>query len=295
MQTPLFSGTCTALITPFQGGTVNLAMLCQLLQRQIQHKIPAVVLCGTTGEVSTLTEEERREIIHCGLHTAQGKMKIIAGCGSNDTAEAVKKAKTISALGVDALLVVTPYYNKASKDGLEEHYLKIADASNVPIILYNVPSRTGVDIPLSVYEKLSQHENIAGVKEACGNITKIAEIIDTCGDALPVWSGNDDQIVPIMSLGGAGVISVLSNICPCETKAMTDACMSNDFLSAGKLQVKYMKLINALFSDVNPIAIKEAMGMIGFAVGSPRLPLTRLCQDKYENLRKTLLAYHLIT
>ena len=295
MSNVIFRGVCTALITPFDNGAVDFKKLEQLLQRQMDHGIPAVCICGTTGEASTMTEQEHLSVIAHAVKFCGGRMKIIAGTGSNNTSRAVSMSKMADTMGADAVLCVTPYYNKTSPAGLVTHYTQIADAVSCPVILYNVPGRTGVDIPLEVYKELSAHERIAGVKEASGSITKCVRIMDLCGDDFCVCTGNDDEIVPAMSLGAKGVISVLSNLCPTETLAMTNACFAGDYRTAGQLQRRYMRLIDKLFCEVNPAPVKEAMNLCGFDVGSPRLPLCSLTEENRQFLAETLRSYGLIS
>lgn len=283
MNKTLFTGACTALVTPFIDGKVNYPMMEMLLRRQIDAGIKAVVIAGTTGEAPTLSDEEKRELFRRCKAYVGSDCTIIAGTGTNATAHAVKMSIEAETVGADALLVVTPYYNKATPDGLYAHYLSIAHAVSIPIIVYNVPSRTGVDVPVSVYKKLSAVSNIAGVKEASTSITKIAKIRNECGDAFSVWTGNDDMIVPAMSLGSKGVISVLSNVCPVETAAMTEAALAGDFDTAAALQCELMPLIELLFCEVNPIPVKAAMKLIGYDCGGCRMPLSDLSP---ENLRK---------
>jgi 4-hydroxy-tetrahydrodipicolinate synthase len=258
-----------------------------LLKRQLEAGIKAVVLAGTTGEASTLSDDEKLEIFRRGKAYVGDQMTVIAGTGSNDTAHAVELSKKAAQTGVDGLLVVSPYYNKATDTGLIAHYSAIAGAVQLPVIVYNVPGRTGVDIPVPVYKVLSQIPNIAGVKEASGSISKIAKIKAACGCDLPIWSGNDDMIAPILSLGGAGVISVLSNVVPKQTRYLTEAALDGDFDTASALQVELMGLIDLLFCEVNPIPIKEAMGLIGYNCGHCRLPLTSLTREN----RKKLMEY----
>ena len=288
MKRPLFTGVCTALITPFLENKVNYPMMEMLLRRQIDAGIEAVVVCGTTGESPTLSDDEKLELFRRCKAYAGNSCKIIAGTGSNDTAHACALSRAAEEEGVDAVLVVSPYYNKATPDGLYSHYCCIAESVNIPIIVYNVPSRTGVDIPVSVYQKLSGLDNIAGIKEASSDITKIAKIISKCPRDLWVWSGNDDQIVPVMSLGGQGVISVLSNVAPVQTLAMTRAALDGDFDTAAELQCQLLPLIEALFSEVNPIPVKAAMKLIGYDCGGCRLPLTHLSQGNLEKLKACL-------
>lgn len=278
MNKCVFTGVCTALVTPFIDGKVNYPMAEQLIRRQMNAGIRAVVLCGTTGESPTLTDEEKIELFRrCKAYTGDG-CKIIAGTGSNSTAHAVALSVAAEEAGADALLVVSPYYNKATPHGLFMHYWSIAQAVHIPIIIYNVPSRTGVDIPVSVYKQLSIISNIAGVKEASTDINKITQIISECGPDFNVWSGNDEQIVPVMSLGGKGVISVLSNVYPTETAAMCSAALAGDFDTAAALQCELLPLIELLFCEVNPIPVKAAMREIGFDCGGCRLPLTELTE-----------------
>lgn len=288
MKNPLFTGACTALVTPFLDGKVNYPMLERLLQRQIDAGIEAVVICGTTGESATLNDLEKLEMFRRAKAYTAGTCKIIAGTGSNATEHAIHLSKAAEDLGVDGILVVSPYYNKATPDGLIAHYSSIAAAVDIPTILYNVPSRTGVDIPVSVYQALSLIPNIAGIKEASSDIGKILKIRSACPD-LPIWSGNDDQIVPVMSLGGMGVISVLSNIAPVETQAMAKAALDGDFDTAADLQIRLLPLIQALFCEVNPIPVKAAMLYIGFDCGECRLPLTALSRE-HEKVLKRLLS-----
>lgn len=273
MRNPLFTGTCTALVTPFIKNSVNYPLLDQLIQRQIDAGIPAVVLAGTTGESPVLSDMEKLELFKRGKEFAGDRCLVIAGTGSNSTEHAVALSKAAEAVGVDALLVVAPYYNKGNPDSLYRHFASIANAVNIPLILYNVPSRTGVDIPISVYQKLCRIPNIIGVKEACSDITKIAKIRNACGEHFSIWSGNDDQIVPVISMGGKGVISVLSNICPVQTQAMSVAALSGDMVTASKIQCEMMELIGLLFDEVNPIPVKYAMKHTGFDCGGCRLPL----------------------
>ena len=284
MKKAVFSGACTALVTPFLDGKVNYPMAEQLLRRQIDAGIRAVVLAGTTGESPTLTDKEKTELFRRSKEYVGETCTIIAGTGSNSTAHAIELSKAAESVGADALLVVSPYYNKANPEGLFAHFVSIAHAVNIPIILYNVPSRTGVDIPVSVYKRLSAIPNIAGVKEASTDITKIAKIRRECPPDFYVWSGNDDQIVPVISLGGQGVISVLSNVCPIQTAAMANAALDGDFDTAAALQCELLPLINLLFCEVNPIPVKAAMKCIGYDCGSCRLPLAGLSPENQKQL-----------
>lgn len=286
MRKPLFSGACTALVTPFINGKVNYPMAEQLLRRQMEAGISAVVVAGTTGESPTLSDEEKMELFHRCKKFAGDKCTIIAGTGTNSTEHAVALSMGAEEAGVDALLVVTPYYNKATPDGLIAHYLSIAHSVSIPIILYNVPTRTGVDIPVSVYQRLSRVPNIVGVKEASSDITKIQRIKLACEPDFSVWSGNDDQIVPVISLGGDGVISVLSNVFPEETNAMCQAALAGDYETAAALQRQLLPLIDLLFCEVNPIPVKAAMRCIGFDCGDCRLPLSKLTKQHQQQMEQ---------
>ena len=286
MNHPLFTGACTAMVTPFLNGAVNYPMAELLLKRQIDAGIPAVILAGTTGESATLSDEEKLELFRRCKRYAGDDCMIIAGTGSNNTAHATALSREAEEAGADALLVVSPYYNKANPEGLLAHFMAIAHAVSIPVILYNVPSRTGVDIPVSVYRRLSTIPNIAGVKEASTDITKIARIRSQCPPGFAVWAGNDDQAVPVISLGGQGVISVLSNVAPVQTNAMARAALDGDLDTAAALQCELLPLIDLLFCEVNPIPVKEAMGLIGYDCGSCRLPLTSLTKENQEKLAK---------
>lgn len=288
MRKPIFTGVCTALVTPFWGGSVNYPMLEQLLKRQLEAGIEAVVLCGTTGESPTLTDSEKIEIFRRAKQYVGDECKILAGTGSNNTEHAVILSKAAEAAGADGLLVVTPYYNKATSEGLLAHYSAIAGAVHIPVIAYNVPSRTGVDIPVEVYACLAKIPNLAGVKEASNDIRKIAKIRANCPPDFAVWSGNDDQIAAVMALGGQGVVSVLSNVAPLETQTLAQAALSGDFDTAADLQLRMLPLIEALFSEVNPIPVKAAMKLIGYDCGGCRLPLTPISRENFEKLQTLL-------
>lgn len=291
MNNPLFTGACTALVTPFLDGRINYPMAEILLKRQIDAGIKTVVLAGTTGESPTLSDAEKTELfIRCKNYVGNDCM-IIAGTGSNDTAHAAALSRKAEEAGADALLVVSPYYNKANPDGIVAHYMTIAHAVSIPIILYNVPSRTGLDIPVSVYKRLSVIPNITGVKEASTDITKIARIKSSCPPDFYIWAGNDDQTVPVMSLGGQGIISVLSNILPAQTQAMTIAALAGAFDTAAALQCELLPLIDLLFCEVNPIPVKAAMKLIGYDCGSCRLPLGDMSQENADRLIRSLSAY----
>ena len=288
MKKPLFTGVCTALVTPFLENRVNYPMMDMLLRRQMDAGINAVVVAGTTGEAPTLSDDEKRELIQRAKDFAGDGCAIIAGTGSNSTEHAISLSQDAEDAGADAVLVVSPYYNKATPDGLFAHYTAIAHSVSIPIILYNVPSRTGVDIPVSVYRRLAAIPNIVGVKEAAADITKIARIRKECPEDFFVWSGNDEQIVPAMALGAKGVISVLSNLCPKETRFMADAALDGDMDTAAALQIELLPLIELLFCEVNPIPIKEAMALIGYDCGHCRLPLTRLTKENRKKLMECL-------
>lgn len=271
---PIFEGVATALVTPLNEKGVDYAALERLINWQIEEGINALVICGTTGEASTLTDEEHREVIRYSVEVAAGRVPIIAGTGSNDTAYAIDLTKFSCDAGADGMLVVTPYYNKATQNGLVKMFETIADSSTKPIILYNVPSRTGVNIAPSTYAKLADHPMIAGIKEANGNISSIVETASLIGDKLDIYSGNDDQIVPIMSMGGKGVISVLSNVLPAKTVELCQKFFKGDVKGAAAMQMEMLPLINALFSEVNPIPVKAAMAAMGYCEDYLRLPLT---------------------
>ncbi len=289
MKHSFFTGACTALVTPFLGDRVNYPMLERLLQRQVEAGIRAIVICGTTGESPTLSDAEKLELFHRAKRCVGDSCLILAGTGSNCTEHAVALSTAAERVGADGLLVVSPYYNKATAEGLVAHYRAVAEAVHIPIVLYNVPSRTGVDIPISVYKTLSQIPNIAGVKEASSSITKIARIRLECPQDFAVWSGNDDQAAAVIALGGSGVISVLSNILPVETQAMVQAALDGDFDTASDLQIRLLPLIELLFSEVNPIPVKAAMKLIGYDCGECRLPLTPISQENLERLKAILL------
>lgn len=265
-------------------------MMEMLLRRQLRAGIRTVVLAGTTGEAATLTDEEKMELFRRCKQYVGDEMLIIAGTGSNSTSHAVELSQKAEACGVDGLLVVSPYYNKPTPEGLIDHYRAIAGSVKIPLIVYNVPSRTGMDIPLTVYEMLANIQNIAGIKEACGDIVKIARIRAVCGDDLPVWSGNDDMIAPVLALGGKGVISVLSNVLPQETLCLAEAALDGDFDTAAALQCELLELIGLLFSETNPIPVKEAMKLIGYDCGTCRLPLTSMTEKNRNRLISALRA-----
>ncbi len=284
MKNTIFTGAATAIITPMTKDGVDYESYGRLIDWQISEGIDAIVTAGTTGEGSTLTDEEHREVIDFTVRRVGGRVPVIAGTGSNDTDYAIDLTRHACELGADAMLVVSPYYNKATQKGLIASFEKIADNSTKPIILYNVPSRTGCNILPKTAAALSEHPMIVGMKEASGNISQIAELFSLVGDKMDIYSGNDDQIVPIMSLGGKGVISVLSNVLPRESSEMCRRFLSGDTAGAAKMQLHYIPLINALFSEVNPIPVKAAMAAMGFCEDFLRLPLTPMEDENRAKL-----------
>ena len=291
---PVFMGAATALITPLNEKGVDYPALGRLIDWQIEKGIDALVIAATTGEGSTLSDEEHREVLRFSAERIAGRVPMIAGTGSNDTAYAVSLTKYACEVGSDAVLVVTPYYNKATQKGLVRQFIEIADASTKPLILYNVPSRTGVTIEPATYAALADHPMIAGIKEAGGNISKIVETVALVGNKLDLYSGNDDQVVPIMSMGGKGVISVLSNLMPKETSEMCHRWLQGDVEGAAALQCEYLPLINALFSEVNPIPVKAAMAAMGFCENYVRLPLTPMEPEHEAKLLELMKLQKLI-
>ena len=281
----VFRGAATALITPLTPDGIDYAAFGRLIDWQIDEGINALVIAGTTGEGSTLTDEEHREAIRFSVERAAGRVPIIAGTGSNDTDYAISLSRYACQVGADALLVVTPYYNKATQKGLIAMYDAIADAVDKPVILYNVPSRTGVNIEPATYVALAEHPNIVGIKEANGNISKIVETAALVGDRLDIYSGNDDQVVPILSMGGSGVISVLSNVLPRKTVEICDRFFAGDVAGSAALQCRMLPLINALFCEVNPIPVKAAMAAMGWCENCLRLPLTPMEDAHWQKLK----------
>lgn len=272
----VFTGAAVAVITPFREGQIDYPAFDRILEDQIARGTDAIVVAGTTGEAATLTHEEHCDLVAHAVQTVAGRVPVIAGTGSNDTAYGIELSRAACDAGADALLLVTPYYNKATPKGLIKNFLETADATNKPIILYNVPSRTGVNIPLSVYKELAKHERIVAVKEASGNISAVAALAAECGKDLDIYSGNDDQIVPILSLGGKGVISVLSNVMPQETHDIVANYLNGNAARATEMQLKLLDLIDALFCEVNPVPAKTAMAMLGFCTEEFRLPLCEM-------------------
>ena len=291
---PIFNGAATALITPFKDGNVDYDALGNLIDRQIDLGINALVICGTTGESCTLSNEEHRTVLKYALRKSGGRVPMIAGTGSNDTAHAVEMSKFASALGYDGLLVVTPYYNKATEKGLIKSYTAIADAADCPIILYNVPTRTCCNISLPVYRELAKHENIVAVKEASGNISQIAELIAECGDYFDIYSGNDDQTLPMLSLGGSGVISVVSNIIPREMAELCKKWFDGDTKECRRLHEKYLKLMKMMFCEVNPIPVKTACAIMELCSDELRLPMCDIGEENHKKIAKLIKEYGLI-
>ena len=294
MKNKVFTGAATAIVTPLNENGIDFEKFGKLVEWQIEEGINAIVVCGTTGESSTLTDEEHRAAIKFVVDKVAGRVPVIAGTGSNDAAYAIDLTKYACEVGADAMLVVTPYYNKATQNGLIKLFTAIADASTKPIILYNVPSRTGVNIAPATCKVLAEHPNICAIKEASGNISQIAEIAHLVGDKMDIYSGNDDQIVPIMSLGGKGVISVLSNPMPKKTVEICDAFFAGDVAKAREIQLELLPLINALFSEVNPIPVKAAMAAMGWCENYVRLPLTCMEEKNEAKLLELMKEQNLI-
>lgn len=295
MKKTIFKGIATALITPFNAEGIDYEQFGRIIDWQIESGINALVVCGTTGEASTLTDDEHRDAIAFAVKRAAGKVPIIAGTGSNDTGYARDLTRCACEAGADAVLVVTPYYNKATQKGLVKMFTDIADMSDAPVILYNVPSRTGVNIEPDTYRILADHENICGIKEANGNLSKIVETMSYVYGKLDLYSGNDDQIVPLMSVGGIGAISVLSNVLPKETCQIAEKFFAGDIHGAAQLQYQYHALISALFSEVNPIPVKAAMAAMGFCENTLRLPLTPMDEAKEAAMLQIMRTHGLIS
>ena len=295
MAEHIFTGSGVALITPISSdGTVNYKVLEELLEFHIANGTDAIIACGTTGEAATLTEEEHCEVLTFVAEKVNGRIPVIAGTGSNDTKTAVMLSRQAESVGYDAVLTVTPYYNKTSQAGLIKHFNVIADSIDLPVILYNVPSRTGCNIKPKTYAELCKHPNIRAAKEASGDISQVALIRSLCGDQLDIYSGNDDQTVPFMSLGALGVISVFANICPKEMHRICQLCLDNNFAEAQKLHFHYLELMNIMFSDVNPSPIKTAMNLYGFDAGECKLPLVPMSVAGYHDLKDCLAKYDLL-
>ena len=295
MKKTIFKGAGVAIVTPMNNdGTVNYDTLEKLIDFQLKNSTDAIIVCGTTGESATLNQSERNKVIEFTLKQVNGKIPVIAGSGSNNTETALRLSKEAEEMGVDGLLIVTPYYNKTSQSGLIKHYEYIADRVSCPIILYNVPSRTGVNILPQTYKHLSLHPNICAAKEASGDLSAVAKIASLCGDDLDIYSGNDDQILPVLSLGGIGVISVLSNVCPKECHNMVAEFLKGNISEAKSLQLKYIDLIDALFCDVNPVPVKAALNLMGYSCGECRMPLGTLSQESLDKLKNAMVNCGLI-
>lgn len=287
MKDIIFKGCATAIVTPFdENDNINFDEFKKMVEFQIENGVNAIVVCGTTGEAATMSTEEKQELIRYCIKTVDKRVPVIVGVGSNNTKAVIENEKIAEELGADGLLVVTPYYNKTTQKGIIEHFKLIAENTSLPIILYNVPGRTGVDISLDTYLELSKIENIVATKEASGDISKVLKIRNLCGDNLNVYSGNDDQIIPILSLGGIGVISVLSNIMPKYTVDMIEKYFKKDIEEASSMQINASKLIESLFKEVNPIPIKQALNILGFECGKPRLPLIECSNELADELKK---------
>ena len=294
MKQKIFTGSGVAIITPFTENGINFEVLGQIIEDQIAGGTDAIVITGTSGEAATMTDEEHRQAIKYAVDKVNKRIPVVAGAGSNETAYAVELAKHAEEVGADAILVVTPYYNKCTQNGLVAHYYKIADSVNIPLILYNVPSRTGVNIKPETYAKLAKHPRIVGVKEANGDLTSILRTRAACGDDLHIYSGNDDQILPILSLGGLGVISVLANVAPKVAHDMCQLYFDGKVQESSKLQIEYADLIDALFCEVNPIPVKTAMRLMGYNVGELRMPLSEMEEANLEILKKSMKIHGLI-
>lgn len=293
-KTPIFKGSCTAIVTPFGDSGIDYERMAQLIDFQYDNGTAALVVCGTTGENATMTRYEHEALIEFTCRHNDGRMKIIAGVGSNDTAKALGFAQCALRCGADGILMVTPYYNKATQRGLIEHFTYVADRVDVPMIVYNVPSRTGIGITLDTYIELSKHPNINGVKEASGDFSLFAATRAACGNDLFIWSGNDDNTVPMMALGALGVISVASNVVPAAVAKLCELCLDGNFPQAQQLYFKYAKLFSNLFIETNPIPVKSAMKLIGLDCGKLRLPLTELSPASLSTLTETMRSLNLV-
>lgn len=294
LKTPIFKGSCTAIVTPFNGDGIDFKKFGELIDFQYEGGTAALVVCGTTGENATLTQYEHEELIDFACKHNNGRMKIIAGVGSNNTEKALKNAKSAKHFGADGILMVTPYYNKSTQKGLVEHFTYVADRVEIPMILYNVPSRTGIGISAETYKTLSEHPNINGVKEASGDFTLFTKTRAMCGNALNIWSGNDDNTVAMMAMGAIGVISVASNLLPCVVSKVCALCLGRKFAEASALYLEYAELFNAFFIETNPIPIKTAMKLCGLDAGELRLPLTDMSDGNLKKLESELKKHELI-
>lgn len=294
MKKTIFKGCGTAIATPFTEDGVNFDEFGKLLEDQIANEVDAIIVCGTTGESATMSEEEKKEVIKFAIDKINKRTKVVIGTGSNNTTSAIKMSKYAEEAGADALLVVTPYYNKTTQKGLVAHYKAIAESVSLPIIMYSVPSRTGVNITPETCLELSKIENIVAIKEASGNISQVAKIASLCKDNLDIYSGNDDQVIPLLSLGGKGVISVLSNVMPKYTHEMVHKYLDGDVKEASKMQLDVLDLIDALFCEVNPIPVKYALNLMGYNFGKPRMPLIELSNSNKEKLEEIMKKHNLI-
>lgn len=294
MKKIIFKGCGTAIVTPFDENGVNFKEFEKLIEFQIANKVDSIIVCGTTGESSTMTIEERKQTIEFAVKIVNKRIPVIAGTGGNCTASVIEFTKWAESIGVDGALIVTPYYNKTTQEGLIAHYSAIASETKLPIILYSVPSRTGVNITPQTCKKLSEIENIVAIKEASGNLSQIAEIANICGNNLNIYSGNDDQITSILAVGGIGVISVLSNIAPEYTHNIVNNFENGNITESISAQLKAIPLVKALFCEVNPIPVKSALNMLGYNVGTPRLPLIEMSETGKEKLKSELLTFGLI-
>ena len=288
MANPIFTGSGVAIVTPFHENGVDFEKLTELLEFHVANQTDSIIICGTTGEASTMPDEEHLSVIEHAVKVINKRIPVIAGTGSNDTKHCIKLSQEAEKLGVDGLLIVTPYYNKSSRLGLIKHYEAVADSVNIPIILYNVPGRTGMNIPVSTLKVLAKHKNIVGIKEASGNISYTAQVAAEVPE-LDIYSGNDDMIVPVMSLGGKGVISVLANVAPKETHELCASYLRGDVETSRKLQLKYLDLVNSLFIEVNPIPVKTALNLMGMNVGKLRMPLCEMEEANLNKLKQAML------
>ena len=291
----VFTGSCCAIITPFdKNGDINFPALKEIVEFQVKNGTDCICACGTTGEASTMDDKEHLSVIEFIVNTVNGRIPVIAGTGSNDTRHGLELCKNACSLGVDGLLVVTPYYNKTSQRGLVHHYNTIADSVDKPIIIYNVPGRTGCNVAPATLKALADHSNIAGIKEASGNMAQVVEMMSLCADKIDFYSGNDEINVPIMAMGGKGAISVLANVAPAQTHNMLKSALDGDFVKASRMQMDALDLINSLFCEVNPIPVKEGMNILGFDGGITRLPLYEMAPENVDRLRKSMQNYGLI-
>ncbi len=294
-KNPLFTGSCCAIITPFdKNGATDFDALGKIIEFQIEGKTDALIACGTTGEASTMDDKEHLKVIEYIVKKVDGRIPVIAGAGSNDTRHGIELIKEAQKTGADGLLLVTPYYNKTSQRGLIKHYTAMADSVDIPVILYNVPGRTGVNIAPETLLALSEHENIIGMKEASGNMSQVIKMLSLCGDKIDFYSGCDDLNVPIVAMGGKGTISVLANVAPLQSHQMMKYALEGDIKNAAKMQLEAIDLIDSLFCDVNPIPVKEAMNMLGFNGGTVRLPLYEMSAENVQRVKKSLQDYGLL-